>query len=150
MPINETLATMSATTALAVPIRAECAGLQDDLHLIAGTLDVVGDTWTLLIVREALAGTTRFGQFQRHIGIGPNILSARLRLLIEHGVLVSQVCAERADWSDYILTQKGRKLQVVLDALRQWGADHADTGPVSDSALHEAAERRDRGVAGQE
>lgn len=149
MRINETFATMSAT-ASAVPIRAERASLQGDLHLIAGTLDVVGDTWTLLIVREALAGTTRFGQFQRHIGIGPNILSARLRLLIEHGVLESQVCAERADWSDYVLTQKGRKLQVVLDALRQWGADHADKGTIGDSTSHDAAAGRDTAVAGQE
>nr|WP_315598233.1 helix-turn-helix domain-containing protein [uncultured Cupriavidus sp.] len=128
MPINETLAPMRATTASAMPIRAERAGPQDDLHLIAGTLDVVGDTWTLLIVREALAGATRFGQFQRRIGIGPNILSARLRLLIEHGVLESKVCAERADWSDYVLTRKGRKLQAVLDALRHWGTYAAVTG----------------------
>ncbi|WP_180862927.1 winged helix-turn-helix transcriptional regulator [Cupriavidus pauculus] len=97
---------------------------QEDIRLIGRALDIVGDAWTLLIVREALAGTTRFGQFQRHLGLGPNILAARLRALIEHGVLTTQASCQRADWSDYVLTEKGARLQTVLAALREWGGDH--------------------------
>ncbi|WP_262389748.1 winged helix-turn-helix transcriptional regulator [Cupriavidus campinensis] len=81
---------------------------QEDLKLISRTLDVVGDAWSLLIIREALAGTSRFGQFQRSLGLAPNILAARLRALVEHGVLETHASAQRADWSDYVLTEKGR------------------------------------------
>lgn len=104
--------------------RSEPHDLQEDVQLIARALDIVGDAWTLLIVREALAGTTRFGQFQRRLGLGPNILAARLRALIEHGVLKPQASHQRADWKDYVLTEKGTRLQTVLAALRQWGNDH--------------------------
>lgn len=110
---------------------------QEDIRLIGRALDIVGDGWTLLIVREALAGTTRFGQFQRHLGLGPNILAARLRTLVEQGVLKTHASSQRADWSDYVLTEKGVRLQGVLAALRQWGSDHcvadeADSAPLQD------------------
>ena len=92
--------------------------------MIGRALDIVGDAWTLLIIRDALAGTTRFGEFQRHLGLGPNILAARLRALVEQGVLKTRASSQRADWSDYVLTEKGVRLQSVLAALRQWGSDH--------------------------
>ena len=97
---------------------------QEDLRLIGHALDIVGDAWTLLIVREALAGTTRFGQFQRHLRLASNILAARLRTLVEHGVLTMHASSQRPDWNDYVLTEKGTRLQTVVAALRQWGGDH--------------------------
>jgi len=111
---------------------------QEDLQLIERALDIVGDAWTLLIVREALAGTTRFGQFQRHLGLGPNILAARLRTLVEHGVLEAQASRQRADWSDYVLTEKGARLQTVLAALRRWGGDHCVAVGLDQASRHES------------
>ena len=109
--------------------------------MIGRVLDIVGDGWTLLIVREALAGTTRFGQFQRQLGLGPNILAARLRTLVEQGVLKTCASSQRADWSDYVLTEKGARLRNVLAALRQWGSDHCAAGG-DESASTKGAPKR--------
>ncbi|MGO4763337.1 winged helix-turn-helix transcriptional regulator [Cupriavidus sp. 2KB_3] len=110
---------------------------QEDLKLISRTLDVVGDAWSLLIIREALAGTSRFGQFQRSLGLAPNILAARLRALVEHGVLETHASAQRADWSDYVLTEKGAGLHIVLAALRKWGGDHCTAPALGAAAVPE-------------
>ncbi len=125
-----------ATTTL--PSQWEPESPQEDLQLIARALDIVGDAWTLLIVREALAGTTRFGQFQRHLGLGPNILAARLRTLVEHGVLEAQASRRRGDWSDYVLTEKGIHLQTVLAALREWEGDHCVAVRLDHASMHES------------
>lgn len=126
----------TATTALQTPGETEeCP--REDLKLIARTLGVVGDAWSLLIVWEALAGTSRFGQFQRRLGLAPNILAARLRALVEHGILEAHASAQRADWHDYVLTEKGVALHAVLATLRQWGGDHNLGGVLDAADVHE-------------
>jgi len=81
---------------------------------VARSVDAVGDWWSLLIVRDAFDGSRRFGEFQRSLGVAKNILSARLRALVENGIL-EQVP------SGYQLTAKGEALFPVIVALRQWG-----------------------------
>jgi DNA-binding HxlR family transcriptional regulator len=94
---------------------------------IARALDLVGEWWTMLVVREAFMGTTRFDAFQRNLGIAPNILSARLKRLVAGGVL-QHMPAGGARRQEYRLTEKGRDLFPVLVALLQWG-DHWLAGP---------------------
>jgi len=84
-------------------------------------LNIFGDHWTLLIIREALYGTTRFTEFERRIGIAKNLLAQRLGLLCDEGVLERQDVGERGARYAYFLTEKGRALQPVLIAMFQWG-----------------------------
>ena len=81
---------------------------------VARSVDAVGDWWSLLIVRDAFDGSRRFGEFQRSLGVAKNILSARLRALVENGILEQLP-------SGYELTAKGEALFPVIVALRQWG-----------------------------
>lgn len=92
---------------------------------IARCLEQVGDWWTLLIIREALSGTRRFGEFQAHLGIAPNVLTARLQSLVHHGILQAAAASENGRVLDYRLTDKGRDLFPVIVALLQWGDRHA-------------------------
>jgi len=94
---------------------------EGDACPIARSLDVVGDWWTLLIVREALAGVTRFSAFQRNLGAAKNILAARLKALVAQGVLTMAPASDDGGHQDYLLTDKGRALLPVLVALAQWG-----------------------------
>lgn len=98
--------------------RKSLAGMQCS---IAQTLDVVGDPWTLLVVRDALFGTTRFEHFQRRLGIPRTTLSARLDTLVEHGVLERREYQEHPLRHDYLLTEKGRALRPIMVAMLQWG-----------------------------
>ena len=86
---------------------------------VARSLDAVGDVWAMLVVRDAFAGKRRFGEFERSLGIAKNILTDRLRKLVERGVL-AQVPAEGGH-REYALTAKGRRLLPVLAALARWG-----------------------------
>ena len=88
---------------------------------IARTLDVVGDPWTLLVVREAFFGTTRFDDFQANLGIPRATLSARLSTLVEHGVIERRSEPDTPSRPRYVLTSKGRALSPVMVALMQWG-----------------------------
>jgi DNA-binding HxlR family transcriptional regulator len=88
---------------------------------IARTLDVIGDWWSLLIVRDAFFGKRRFGEFQTSLGLAKNILCARLRKLVSHGVLEVVPASDGSAYREYALTEKGRSLYIVLVALRQWG-----------------------------
>lgn len=92
---------------------------------IARTLEQVGDWWTLLIVREAFSGTRRFGEFQTHLGIAPNVLTQRLQGLVQHGILEAAAESENGRVLEYGLTHKGRDLFPVIVALLQWGDRHA-------------------------
>jgi DNA-binding HxlR family transcriptional regulator len=92
---------------------------------VARTLEQVGEWWTLLIIREAFFGTRRFGEFQAHLGIAPNVLSARLQSLVGHGILRAVSESENGRVLDYRLTDKGRDLFPVIVALLQWGDRHA-------------------------
>jgi DNA-binding HxlR family transcriptional regulator len=87
---------------------------------VARTLDVVGEWWTLLIVRDAIRGVRRFEEFKA-TGIADNILSARLRRLVDEGILGRERYQERPDRYEYVLTEKGRALGPVIVALRGWG-----------------------------
>lgn len=91
---------------------------------IARALDAVGDWWSLLIVRDALFGLRRFGEFQKSLGMARNILTARLRGLVAAGILDAVPAGDGSAYKDYVLTQKGRDLFTVLVALRQWGEAH--------------------------
>ncbi|NBD20340.1 transcriptional regulator [Aquabacterium fontiphilum] len=91
---------------------------------IARSLDVIGEWWTLLIVREAFWGARRFGEFEARLGIAPNILSQRLGRLVAHGVLEVTQTSQNGKAMAYALTDKGRDLLPVLVALTQWGDQH--------------------------
>ncbi len=88
---------------------------------IARSLDALGDWWTLLIVRDAFFGVRRFADFERHLGISKNVLSARLRGLVEHGILERVDAGEHGERFEYVLTDKGEALLPVLTTLREWG-----------------------------
>jgi DNA-binding HxlR family transcriptional regulator len=94
---------------------------------VARPLDAIGDGWSLLIVRDAFDGLTRFGEFQRSLGLAKNILATRLRNLVEHGILEHVPASDGSAYSEYVLTPKGAALFPVLVALRQWGEDHCFT-----------------------
>ena len=91
---------------------------------VARTLDLVGDRWSMLIVRDAFDGAARFGDFQRRLGVARNILADRLRALVEHGILALQPAADGSVYQEYALTEKGADLFAVIVALRQWGERH--------------------------
>lgn len=88
---------------------------------IARPLDAIGDWWSLLIVRDAFDGLHRFGEFQKSLGLAKNILAARLRNLVAHGILATVPASDGSAYQEYVLTEKGRGLFPVLVALRQWG-----------------------------
>ena len=92
---------------------------------VAQCLEVVGEWWSLLIVRDAFLGCTRFDQFQERLGISRNILHQRLARLVEAGILEKVAYSEHPPRYDYRLTAKGRDLWPVLTTMRQWGDKHA-------------------------
>jgi len=88
---------------------------------VAQCLEVVGEWWSLLIVRDAFLGVRRFDDFQARLGISRNILNQRLTRLVDHGVLERVPYQDNPPRSEYRLTDKGRDLWPVLTAMRQWG-----------------------------
>jgi DNA-binding HxlR family transcriptional regulator len=103
-----------------------------DLHCsIARTLDVVGERWTLLILRDAFNGVRRFEDFEASLPIASNVLTARLHTLIAHRVLERQQYRVRPPRYEYRLTDRGRRLYPVLIALLQWGDEFlaGEAGP---------------------
>ena len=87
---------------------------------IAQTLDVLGDWWTLLIVRDAFFGLRRFSDYQASLGIAKNILTARLRRLVDQGILAREEAGSTGSRHEYRLTPKGEALLPLLMALRDW------------------------------
>ncbi|WP_218021209.1 winged helix-turn-helix transcriptional regulator [Nocardia crassostreae] len=104
---------------------------------VARTIDLVGDRWSLLIVRDAMDGATAFTEFQQRLGIARNILADRLRKLVEHGILVPAT-APGGKRHTYELTTAGRDLFTTVVALRQWGERHAFRDGESHSTLVDA------------
>jgi DNA-binding HxlR family transcriptional regulator len=96
---------------------------------VARTLEVVGERWTLLIVRDAFRGLTRFDQFQANLGIARNILTDRLTRLVAEGILERVRYSERPERYEYLLTEKGKGLRVAIAALRQWGDAYLSPEP---------------------
>ena len=100
---------------------------------IAATLEVVGDPWTLLILRDAFQGVKRFEQWQERLGVARNVLAARLKSLVSNGVLEPRRYSERPPRREYVLTAKGRALSPVLLTMAEWGDQHVygvGKGPV--------------------
>lgn len=88
---------------------------------VAQTLEVIGEWWTPMILRDAMLGVTRFGDFQERLGIARNILATRLDSLVDHGVMARVPYQDNPPRYDYRLTEKGRDLWLVIAAMRQWG-----------------------------
>ena len=101
--------------------------MRDARHCpVARSLEIVGDRWTLLVLRDLLLdGPCRFRQLQDSLGASPTTLSARLKKLEEHGVIERRFYGEHPPRAEYLLTRKGRELGPVLAALRTWGAAQA-------------------------
>src|SRR5437588_10767751 len=96
---------------------------------IARALEVVGERWTLLIVRDVFVGLRRFDQLQESLGIARNVLTDRLNRLVEEGILERVRYSERPERFEYRLTPKGRDLQIALAGLRQWGDRYLSETP---------------------
>lgn len=91
---------------------------------MARATDIVGDRWSLLIVRDAFDGIARFSEFQRSLGLAKNILASRLRDLVAAGVLETVPAKDGSSYHEYALTDRGRELFTLIVALRQWGEEH--------------------------
>jgi DNA-binding HxlR family transcriptional regulator len=97
--------------------------LEGDPCPIARSLDAIGGWWSLLIIRDAFMGRRRFGEFQRSLGLAKNILTVRLRELVDRGILTTEPASDGSAYRDYVLTAKGRGLFPILVALRQWSEE---------------------------
>lgn len=96
---------------------------------IARSLEIVGERWTLLIVRDAMNGLRRFEEFQESLGVARNVLTERLDRLVAEGIFERVLYSERPARYEYRLTPKGRDLNVALVALMQWGDRHVSEKP---------------------
>ena len=97
------------------------AELASSICPAARTLACVGDTWSLLILRDAFLGTTRFDEFRTNLGVAPNILTDRLGRLVATGFLERRRYSERPPRDAYVLTARGRDFKPVIDALYAFG-----------------------------
>lgn len=109
---------------------------------IAATLDIVGERWTLLVLREAFLGVRRFDQMQGDLGIARNILAARLQTLVGHGILERRRYQERPPRYEYRLTQKGVDLYPAIVSLMQWGDKYLADGEGPVRLIHKACGQR--------
>ncbi|WP_455925535.1 winged helix-turn-helix transcriptional regulator [Pseudomonas putida] len=91
---------------------------------VARAMEAIGERWSLLIIRDAFDGVRRFGDFHKGLGLAKNILSARLKLLVELGVFEIQPASDGSAFKEYLLTERGRAVFPVVVALRQWGERH--------------------------
>ena len=91
---------------------------------VAKSLEILGERWTLLIIRDAFFGLRRFEEFQSSLGVARNVLTDRLNRLVDEGVFDRRRYSERPERFEYVLTAKGRELIVALTALREWGDRH--------------------------
>ncbi len=97
-----------------------------DMHCsVAQCLEVVGEWWSMLILRDVFFGVSRFDAFQDRLGISRNVLNQRLNKLVESGILTKKPYSQHPPRYDYRLTEKGRDLWPVLESMRQWGDRHA-------------------------
>jgi DNA-binding HxlR family transcriptional regulator len=96
---------------------------------IARALEIVGERWTLLIIRDAFLGLSRFDEFQESLGIARNVLADRLSRLVDEGILERVRYSERPERYEYRLTDKGRELRLALAGLRQWGDTYLSEEP---------------------
>ena len=99
---------------------------------IGRALAKAGDSWSILILRDAGIGLTRFDEFQKSLGIAPNILTRRLAALVEAGLLEKRRYSERPPRDDYVLTEAGRDYMPVLHALSGWARKHCAGGAMTE------------------
>ena len=97
--------------------------LEGDGCPIARSLDAIGDWWSLLIIRDALLGARRFGEFQKSLGLAKNILTVRLRTLVDQDILKMAPASDGSAYQEYVLTPKGHGIFPILVALRQWSEE---------------------------
>lgn len=111
---------------------------------IARGLEHVGEWWSILILRDAFAGVSRFDDFQTSLGIAPNMLTRRLKTLVESGLLEKRLYREKPARYEYVLTKKGRDFRPVLWTLVAWGNEHfapeGESVVVVDAATGERAD----------
>jgi DNA-binding HxlR family transcriptional regulator len=103
---------------------------------VAQCLEVVGDSWTMLIVRDAFSGVTRFEEFHDNLGIARNTLNDRLAKLVAAEVMSRVQYSEHPARHEYLLTDSGRDLWPVLSAMRQWGDQHGAPGRPTMRTVH--------------
>lgn len=103
---------------------AQRKSLKNDACPMARSLDIVGDQWSLLIIRDAFDGMKRFGEFQQSLGVAKNILADRLKNLVQEGVLDLAPASDGSLYQEYVLTAKGKGLFPVVVGLRHWGEAH--------------------------
>jgi DNA-binding HxlR family transcriptional regulator/peroxiredoxin len=125
---------------------------EDSDCAIAQALGVVGDWWTLLVVRELAGGVTRFGQLADALGVSRKVLAERLNALVEHGLVRRARYSDHPPRFDYLLTDKGRGLLPVLIALQNWGQQHVlGDGSITATGASDSLEaRRTHKLAGQQ
>ncbi|MDB6146252.1 MAG: transcriptional regulator [Pseudomonas sp.] len=110
---------------------------------IARALDTIGDWWTLLILRDAFEGTTRFNEFQKSLSIPKNILSVRLKALVEREIFEVTPASDGSSYQEYVLTGLGKDLFHVMVALRQWGERNLfEEGEIPNATLVDRARGR--------
>lgn len=109
---------------------------------VARSLEAIGDWWTLLIIREAMLGLRRFGEFQSKLGMAKNILSSRLRSMLDQGILAMVPASDGSAYQEYVLTPKGRGLFPILVALRQWSEEFDDHPEQIETTLVDRAKGR--------
>ena len=97
---------------------------------MAAALEVIGERWTWLIIRDAFLGLRTFAEFHGSLGIAKNVLSVRLNRLVEDGVFERKLYSARPERYEYCLTEKGRDLFTALNALRQWGDEYLSPKPM--------------------
>lgn len=105
---------------------------------VARTVEVVGERWTMLILREAFLGVKRFDHIQRDLGIARNILSDRLNKLVDQGILEKRPYSQRPPRYEYRLTAKGRDLYPIVVTLMQWGDKYTATDGAPVVLVHDA------------
>jgi DNA-binding HxlR family transcriptional regulator len=96
---------------------------------VGRALTRVGDAWSMMILRDAGLGITRFDQFRASLGIAPNILTRRLAAMVEHGLLEKRRYCEQPPRDEYVLTAKGRDFLPILLAIGAWGRQHCEAPP---------------------
>jgi DNA-binding HxlR family transcriptional regulator len=110
---------------------------KDSICPVARSLDIVGEWWSLLIIRDAMLGVKRFSDFERRLGMAKNILTARLKTLVEGGILRVVPASDGSAYNEYELTPKGADLLPVMVAFRQWGEKHMFPSGDEHSELHD-------------
>ena len=110
-----------------VTVKGKRKSFARDLCPIARSIDALGDWWSLLIIRDALLGRRRFGEFEKSLGLAKNILSTRLRTLVARGILKQAPASDCSAYQEYVLTPKGYGLFPILVALRQWSEEFDET-----------------------